>query len=214
MLLSSSLNFVQQDFPNSRVTLTGYSLGGYWAMYASMRSGIASVDVFNPGRGPALSNYNNPNQVTVVVSGELIGDPNTGLGSRVPGKLYGVDFFKGSPNLAGDLGSHDLDGMIGGLTAQALNKPVTTRPSNSTSSNQSQMAPGSLNVAPASRPPIPAVYGPGGISLSKAAAARAPINIALDGIYYKDGRLVLSGQPGIGFWLRCSIVSHGSACRM
>jgi hypothetical protein len=35
---------------------------------------------------------------------------------------------------------------------------------------------------------------PGGISLSKAAAARMPLNIALDGAYYKDGRLVLSGR--------------------
>lgn len=35
---------------------------------------------------------------------------------------------------------------------------------------------------------------PGGISLSKAAASRMALNITLEGAYYKDGRLVLSGR--------------------
>jgi hypothetical protein len=36
---------------------------------------------------------------------------------------------------------------------------------------------------------------PGGISLSKAAAERMPLNITLDGSYYSDGRIVLMGKP-------------------
>ena len=39
-----------------------------------------------------------------------------------------------------------------------------------------------------------AQLAPGGISLSKAAAARMPLNIGLDGAYYKDGEVVLTGR--------------------
>jgi len=44
--------------------------------------------------------------------------------------------------------------------------------------------------------PVPssAPVAPGGIALSKAAASRMPLNIALDGLYYKNGRLVLAGR--------------------
>jgi hypothetical protein len=47
---------------------------------------------------------------------------------------------------------------------------------------------GTLSAIPPSSHPA------GGISLSKAAAARMPLNIALDGAYYHDGQLVVSGR--------------------
>jgi hypothetical protein len=117
--------FVQEGSPTSRVTLTGHSLGAYWAMYASMKSGIFSVYLFSPARGSGLGNYNNPNQITTVVSGARTGDSNTGGDGRsLPGKLYAVDSFSGSPGVAGDTRSHVMDGMIWGLTLQALKAPI------------------------------------------------------------------------------------------
>ena len=39
-----------------------------------------------------------------------------------------------------------------------------------------------------------AARGPGGISLSKAAAERMPLNLSIEGAFVKDGRIVLSGH--------------------
>jgi hypothetical protein len=48
--------------------------------------------------------------------------------------------------------------------------------------------------------------GPGGISLSEAAAERMPIDIDLDGVYYDNGKLVLSGRKGPAQTLDASLV--------
>jgi hypothetical protein len=121
---SDLAKFVKQDFPNSKITLTGHSLGGYWATYAGEKAGINNVVTFAGARGPAVNGYNNPNQINVVVSGEIIGDPNTRIGNgHLPGKLYGVDSMTGSQSVFGDVGAHHIEGIIGGLAALALRVP-------------------------------------------------------------------------------------------
>lgn len=82
------------------------------------------------------------------------------------------------------------------------------------SSGLQQVAPSPQRAAPPSspallpsydyQPPINHTFGspapavapatPGGISLTKAAALRLPLNISLEGAYFKHGRLLLSGQ--------------------
>lgn len=55
-------------------------------------------------------------------------------------------------------------------------------------------------ITPSSAPPRPnfaapsVLKGPGGISLSKAAAERMPLNLSIEGAFVKDGRIVLSGR--------------------
>src|ERR1043166_324287 len=125
--------FVKQDFPNApSISLTGHSLGGYWATYASRESGITNVYAFNGARGLEVSNFQNSHQINVVVSGELIGDPNTGTSifgnGRLPGKTYGIDSSTDTHGVLeyfdGKFGAHNLNGIIWALTAQALKEPI------------------------------------------------------------------------------------------
>ncbi|MEA2878768.1 MAG: hypothetical protein QOF14_3964 [Hyphomicrobiales bacterium] len=46
--------------------------------------------------------------------------------------------------------------------------------------------------------PVSAVYRPGGISLSKAAAERMALNVDLEGLHYSNGQIILSGRPNAG----------------
>ena len=108
------------------------------------------------------------------------------------------------------------------------NGPVTLNPDtvNDVSKLQPPSATGTSNIQPSSginsysspstfpaaSNPIIATAAPGGISLSRAAAAAMPINIAVDGAYYKDGRLVLSGRPGAGLDAALVLTSLRLAC--
>ena len=53
----------------------------------------------------------------------------------------------------------------------------------------------STSVSPTFPVVTAAVYRPGGISLSKAAAERMSLNINLEGLHYSNGQIVLAGRP-------------------
>jgi hypothetical protein len=67
--------------------------------------------------------------------------------------------------------------------------PISAPPPSWKAPSATSLPSGSLSaISPSS------LATPGGISLSKAAAARTPLNLDLDGAYYKDGEVVLSGR--------------------
>ena len=217
---------VKQKFPT--VSVTGQSLGGGLATYVGEQiAGINKIVAFNPARPPFVTGatgIDNRNQINVVVTGELIGNPNTKsfLGSgTMPGKTYYVHSttadapspntpIGGAKSLRGDLfGAHSQEGIIGGLCNLSPSScpsappppPVPAAPFSWKVPSTTFTPSGSLSAIPPSSHPAP-----GGISLSKAAAARMPLNIALDGAYYKDGRLVLSGRSDSEFGFNAALL--------
>ena len=119
----------------------------------------------------------------------------------------------------GDLfGAHSQEGIIGGLCNLSPSScpsappppPVPAAPFSWQSPSPTTFTPsGSLTAIP----PPTSHPAPGGISLSKAAAAQMPLNIALDGAYYKDGRLVLSGRSDGEYGFDAALLRHALSCR-
>jgi hypothetical protein len=88
-----------------------------------------------------------------------------------------------------------------GATAVDVGRPaplpeVIARPLYSTAPNAPSSAtpPTQTNTGSYSQRDILTFARPGGISLSEAAAAAMPIDIDLDGVHYRDGKLLISGR--------------------
>jgi hypothetical protein len=250
---------VKTLYPTAAISATGHSKGGGEATYAAQNTPgitITNVITFNSASPPILrpATRKGTTQINVVVPRDTVGDNFHDRGN-LPGKrvyvnsttAYQTDEFakyqgppenRDKPVYETLFGTHDRDGIIGGLCSITLSsscvslKPTPAEQKPQPSATASKLAPNlpaavsppssqataTIGAAPPS-PPIPAAPpswkapsttfapsgslsaippsvhpAPGGISLSKAAAARMPLNIALDGAYYKDGRLVLSGR--------------------
>jgi hypothetical protein len=72
-------------------------------------------------------------------------------------------------------------------------RPATSTPASSSTGNAPHYA--ATSASPTFVTATPAVYRPGGISLSKAAAERLSLNIDLEGLHYSNGQIVLAGRP-------------------
>jgi hypothetical protein len=100
-------------------------------------------------------------------------------------------------------------------TASAKDRPGVD-PSSSTVRSPPPPSPPRLTdlVRPAPPPgPLPSpgpttivMRAPGGISLNRAAAERMPIDVDLDGAWYRDGRLVLSGRKSSAHTLDAALM--------
>lgn len=118
---SDLLRVVKQKWPTAKVSVTGHSLGGCLASYAGAQNGISNVVTFNAARNSFCTSGNNPNQVNVSVAGDVVGDPGTGstiVGTgRLPGQLFAVPTTSDQRGALGLLGTHSIDGIVGGLDA-------------------------------------------------------------------------------------------------
>ena len=136
---------VKQLYPNVPVTAAGHSKGGGQATYASQHAlGIRKVITINSARPPFADHPNGRvTQTNVIVPGEVIGDPNSGLpiGGLLPGKYVGVKLTTDRPTLmkAGVLGdainaakdvydAHGVEAVIGGVR-EVLNLRLSAAPS-------------------------------------------------------------------------------------
>jgi hypothetical protein len=123
---------VKKLYPHVRVTAAGHSKGGGQATYASQQTlGIYKVVTINSARPPFADHPNRRvAQTNVIVPGEVIGDPNSGLplGGLLPGKYLGVKLSTDRPTVmkAGMLGdalnaakdvydAHSVEAVIGGV---------------------------------------------------------------------------------------------------
>jgi hypothetical protein len=80
---------------------------------------------------------------------------------------------------------------------QTLSPPSPPKPATTTAPVDKRYPPGFTGVTGfTGNPSTPTATSlPGGISLSRAAAQRMPLNFSIDGANVKNGRIVLSGQP-------------------
>jgi len=101
---------VKKLYPKVPVTAAGHSKGGGQATYASQQAlGIRKVITINSARPPFVDHPNRRvTQTNVIIPGEVIGDPNSGLpiGGLLPGIYVGVRLTTDRPTLikAGVLG--------------------------------------------------------------------------------------------------------------
>lgn len=103
-----------------------------------------------------------------------------------------------SPATASKLGTSRFSGSgSSGSVAQVATAPAfgapVAKPPGSGSFNVAVAKPGN-NSMPSSAPGS----GPGGISLSKAAADKLNLNLDFEGAFFADGKIVLSGRPQPG----------------
>jgi hypothetical protein len=123
---------VKKLYPKAPVTAAGHSKGGGQATYASQQTlGIYKVVTINSARPPFADHPNRRvAQTNVIVPGEVIGDPSSGLplGGLLPGKYLGVKLSTDRPTVmkAGMLGdalnaakdvydAHSVEAVIGGV---------------------------------------------------------------------------------------------------
>jgi len=131
---------VMKLYPKVPVTAAGHSKGGGQATYAAQQTlGIHKVITTNSARPPFVDQPNRRvTQTNVIVPGELIGDPNSGLpiGGLLPGIYVGVRLTTDRPTLikAGVLGdaisatksvydAHSVEAVIGGVREVLNPKP-------------------------------------------------------------------------------------------
>ena len=145
---------VKKLYPKAPVTAAGHSKGGGQATYASQQTpGINKVVTINSARPPFADRPNSSvTQTNVIVPGEVLGDPDSGLpiGGLLPGIYVGVRLITDLPTVtkAGALGdaisaakgvydAHTVEAVIVGvrevLAAQAhaapsVSVPATTAP--------------------------------------------------------------------------------------
>jgi hypothetical protein len=136
---------VKKLYPKVSVTAAGHSKGGGQATYAAQQTlGIHKVITINSARPPFVDQPNRRvTQTNVIVPGEVIGDPNSGLpiGGLLPGKYVGVKLTTDRPTLmkAGVLGdvingvkgvyeAHGVEAVIGGVR-EVLNSQPSAAPS-------------------------------------------------------------------------------------
>ena len=136
---------VKKLYPKVPVTAAGHSKGGGQATYASQQTlGIHKVITINSARPPFVDQPNRRvTQTNVIVPGEVIGDPNSGLpiGGLLPGKYVGVKLATDRPTLvkAGVLGdaisaakdvydAHSVEAVLGGVR-EVLNLQPSAAPS-------------------------------------------------------------------------------------
>jgi hypothetical protein len=109
--------------PDKTITLTGHSLGGGLASYAGQQQRIKNVYTFNAARNPLSASGQHAGQVNVAVPGDVVGDPGTssdvGRGS-LPGQTYNINT---TSDQAGLSGTHEMDGIIGGMRAVIRSNP-------------------------------------------------------------------------------------------
>lgn len=226
------------------ISVTGHSLGGGEATYTAQQTGgISKVVTFDSASPPILKQpiRNGTTQINIVVPRDTVGDNFIERGN-LPGKWVYLDSstayqsneftkYQGPPQNRDNpiyntlTGTHDMGGVIGGLCSITLSSScVSLKPAlagqqpqpDATAFKPQQTLPAAVTPSTTFAPSasLSAMTGPGGISLSKAAAARMAINITLDGTYYKDGRLVLSGQPHMssGFDAALFLTALRAAC--
>jgi len=131
---------VKKLYPKVPVTAAGHSKGGGQATYASQQTlGIHKVITINSARPPFVDHPNRRvTQTNVIIPGEVIGDPNSGLpiGGLLPGIYVGVRLTTDRPTLikAGVLGdainaaktvydAHSVEAVIGGVREVLNPKP-------------------------------------------------------------------------------------------
>jgi hypothetical protein len=145
---------VKKLYPKAPVTAAGHSKGGGQATYASQQTpGINKVVTINSARPPFADRPNSSvTQTNVIVPGEVLGDPDSGLpiGGLLPGIYVGVRLITDLPTVtkAGALGdaisaakgvydAHSVEAVLGGLrevlaaqahAAPAASVPATTAP--------------------------------------------------------------------------------------
>ncbi len=207
--------FAQSQYKGHPITAVGDSKGGAQATYAAQQSGrITTVVTTSPARPPFISQTNPPGvkQTNYVVPGEFIGDCNTGvLGGCAPGRTFSVRSTTEQPAKQGGIvadaindwrdvtGAHKVSGIIAGLqnVVTSQNAPAKL-PS---TSSQTEVLTSPAGAMPSHSPPGGITIGgvrPGGISLSKAAAERMPLNLSFEGAYFNNGRLIFSGHESSG----------------
>lgn len=205
---------VKQIWPRGTpISLTGHSLGGALASHAGIKANITNVYTFNAFRSGLSTTGNNPNQINVNVRNDPIGNPRTtsilGWG-KLPGKSFTVPSTterQGLP-ISRWRSAHELSGIIGGLAAEAKSARSLDRLDRGAGAQTRSFPPSSIHptVAPTQAPqtvmstppprprPFQAIYRPGGISLSKAAADKMALHINIDGLVYRDGQIVVAGS--------------------
>lgn len=197
---------VKEVWPKgTTISLTGHSLGGGLASYAAAKNPeITKVFTFNAARNPYSTAGTSSSQINIYVRDDVVGNPNNStMYGRIAGSgaLPGKSFYINSttetlirdpwlnrtvPDL---VTTHHIDGVIGGLSAAKTNS-VISPPVVVNRQQQSASAFGYPTTFSVGR----SYSNPGGISFTKIAAERMPLHLDVDGVDYRDGRLIISGK--------------------
>ncbi len=202
-LLAARLHRAYARTPHARykLTLVGHSRGAGLAAYAG-RHVKAAVYTFDPGRKVLARGGSNPNHLNIITKGDPVSDARAAkLG--VPGRTVRVDL----PPTLSPVKNRKPDVILSRISSLAR-----------TARSPAPHAPGPAAPLPAPRPPPSlgtlaspgpttiVMRAPGGISLNRAAAERMPIDVDLDGAWYRDGKLVLSGRKSSAHTLDAALM--------
>jgi hypothetical protein len=202
-LLAARIHRAYARTPHARykLTLVGHFRGAGLAAYAG-RHVKAAVYTFDPARKVLARGGSNPDHLNIITKGDPVSDARAAkLG--VPGRTVRVDL----PPTLSPVKNRRPDVILSRISslARAARSPAPH-------------APGPLTPPPAPRPPPSlgtlaspgpttiVMRAPGGISLNRAAAERMPIDVDLDGAWYRDGKLVLSGRKSSGHTLDAALM--------
>jgi hypothetical protein len=223
-LLARSLEKVYADTPyaNYKRVLVGQSLGGGLGLYAG-KFVKADVYAIEPSATILSIGERAPNQRIIIANRDPVSDPRAGAISKLSGAssfsgpIYSIGSV--SPNVVGNpisasLAQHDKNAVVRRMADIASGRArildyTGNSPLGSTAVSTPQRLPiqPAPTLSPANIGPRPqfgtpsnttfpsiAPSSPGGISITRAAAERMPLGTSLDGLYYRDGRIVIAGD--------------------
>jgi hypothetical protein len=215
---------IERRYPGYKLTLVGHSLGGALASYAGHYT-KADVYTFDPARNVLAGTGSNPRQINIITKGDPVSDPHGTLGalagstSYLPGRTVRMDFSP-SLNPVKLIEHHMPNAMLDRISAIAEGKgPSVARPAplpTAVWTAKDAPPPATPSSVPRAPPPLSGLAprgpttivmrAPGGISLNRAAAERMPIDVDLDGAWYRDGKLVLSGRKSSAHTLDAALM--------
>jgi hypothetical protein len=197
-LLAARIHRAYARTPHARykLTLVGHSRGATLAAYAG-RHVKAAVYTFDPA-GKALARSGaNPNHLNIITKGDPVSDARAAK-LRTPVRTVRVD-LPPTLNPAKNRRPEAILSRISSL-ARAARTPAPHAPSPTP-----RPAP-SLGTLASPGPTTIVMRAPGGISLNRAAAERMALDLDLDGAWYRDGKLVLSGRKSSAHTLDAALM--------
>jgi hypothetical protein len=202
-LLAARIHRAYARTPHARykLTLVGHARGASLAAYAG-RHVKAAVYTFDPA-GKMLTRLGaSPNHLTIITRGDPVSDARAAK-LKVAGRIVRVDL----PPTLSPVKNRRPEVILSRISSLARTARPTTphAPPPAAPAAAPRPAP-SLGTFAAPGPTTIVMRAPGGISLNRAAAERMAIDLDLDGAWYRDGKLVLSGRKSSAHTLDAALM--------
>jgi hypothetical protein len=177
-----------------KLTLIGHGRGASLAAYAG-RHVKAAVYTFDPSGKVLARSGANPDHLNIITKGDPVADARAAK-LRSAGRTVRVDL----PPTLSPVKNRRPNVILSRISTIARSAPHAPRPA------PPSPAPHPISTFAAPGPTTLVMRAPGGISLNRAAAERMAIDLDLDGAWYRDGKLVLSGRKSSAHTLDAALV--------